>query len=201
MKRKENDDDNDEKYFEGEDTTATIEKKEEESDKISEGDQQPQKRRRKTGWDQATKVPIDQLKQSIPLPPLPTSSSLPVTIPATNTLATAIKGATAAATTAAEISAKIALQQQLLARTSLANFVPAPPKPGCRLYIGSIHYDLGEKEIIALFSAFGQVVKCELGREPTGRSRGFCFIEYADPASVDASLVMDGFEIGGRKVS
>lgn len=34
----------------------------------------------------------------------------------------------------------------------------------------------------------------------TQRSKGFCFIEYDDPASAEASMVMNGFELAGRKI-
>ena len=34
----------------------------------------------------------------------------------------------------------------------------------------------------------------------TQRSKGFCFIEYEDPASAEACMVMNGFELAGRKI-
>jgi len=34
----------------------------------------------------------------------------------------------------------------------------------------------------------------------TGKSKGFCFIEYTDQASALAAHAMDGFELAGRKV-
>jgi RNA recognition motif-containing protein len=52
-----------------------------------------------------------------------------------------------------------------------------------------------------LFSSFGTVTKVEMQFDPTtGRSKGFCFLEYDDPSSAAAALVMDGFEVAGRKV-
>lgn len=34
----------------------------------------------------------------------------------------------------------------------------------------------------------------------TGKSKGFCFLEYTDQASALAAHAMDGFELAGRKV-
>lgn len=66
----------------------------------------------------------------------------------------------------------------------------------------SIHYDLKESDIVTLFSTFGAVIKSEMSMDSmTGRSKGFCFIEFADPSSAEAAMAMDGFELAGRKVS
>lgn len=65
----------------------------------------------------------------------------------------------------------------------------------------SIHYDLKEPDVVALFSTFGTVTKSEMSIDPmTQRSKGFCFIEYADQACAEAAMAMDGFEIAGRKI-
>ena len=65
----------------------------------------------------------------------------------------------------------------------------------------SINYDIRQSDMIALFSSFGTVTKCEMSMDSiTGKSKGFCFIEYADAASAEAAQAMDGFELGGRKV-
>lgn len=34
----------------------------------------------------------------------------------------------------------------------------------------------------------------------TGRSKGFCFLEFAEPACAEAAMAMDGFELAGRKI-
>jgi len=54
---------------------------------------------------------------------------------------------------------------------------------------------------MALFSCFGTITKFDLSHDPaTGRSKGYCFLEYADPAAAQAAMSMDGFEIANRKV-
>lgn len=69
-----------------------------------------------------------------------------------------------------------------------------------RFHSRSLHYDLKESDIIALFSAFGKIEKCDMSNDGTGRSKGFCFLEFQDPASAQAALTMDGFEIAGRRI-
>ena len=71
-----------------------------------------------------------------------------------------------------------------------------------RIYVGSLHYEIGQAEIMALFSCFGTITKCDLSHDPiTGRSKGFCFVEFSDISAAQAALAMDGFEIANRKVS
>ena len=71
-----------------------------------------------------------------------------------------------------------------------------------RIYVGSLHYEIGQAEIMALFSCFGTITKCDLSHDPiTGRSKGFCFVEFSDINAAQAALAMDGFEIANRKVS
>ena len=71
----------------------------------------------------------------------------------------------------------------------------------CRIYVGSLHYSLGEAEICALFSCFGTIAKFDLSHDAiTGRSKGYAFIEYDNPTSAQAATAMDGFELANRKV-
>jgi RNA-binding protein 23/39 len=71
----------------------------------------------------------------------------------------------------------------------------------CRIYVGSLYYDLTADDITALFEGFGEVTKCELQMDAvTGRSKGFCFLEFKTPEQAQAAMAMNGFEIAGRKV-
>ncbi len=55
--------------------------------------------------------------------------------------------------------------------------------------------------MVALFSSFGAVTKSEMTIDPaTGRTKGFCFLEFGSAAEADAAMAMDGFELAGRKV-
>jgi hypothetical protein len=70
-----------------------------------------------------------------------------------------------------------------------------------QLMTRSIHYDLREPDLVALFSTFGTITKSEMTMDPqTGRSKGFCFLEFSDPACAEAAMAMDGFELAGRKI-
>ena len=70
------------------------------------------------------------------------------------------------------------------------------------LYVGNISFSLSEKDLEDVFAEFGPVnsVKIIKDRE-TGRSKGFGFVEMANPedgtTAVDA---INGREIGGREL-
>lgn len=69
------------------------------------------------------------------------------------------------------------------------------------LHCRSLHYDIGTADISALFSCFGTISKVDMSFDTsTQRSKGYCFVEFADPACAAAAIAMDGFELAGRKV-
>lgn len=72
----------------------------------------------------------------------------------------------------------------------------------CRIYVGSLHYDLAEHDIRGVFEAFGKITEVTMSYEPaTGKSKGYCFIEYENPASAAQALqAMNGFELAGRQI-
>jgi RNA-binding protein Musashi len=49
-------------------------------------------------------------------------------------------------------------------------------------------------------SAFGEIDACTIMRDPTGRSRGFAFLTYNDPASV-TKVMSQGHQLDGKQVS
>ncbi|KAE9554136.1 hypothetical protein FO519_002673 [Halicephalobus sp. NKZ332] len=60
------------------------------------------------------------------------------------------------------------------------------------IYVGSLPYDLNEGDIISVFSQYGEVVNINLIRDKTtGKSRGFCYLCYADQRST--VLAVDNF--------
>ena len=76
-----------------------------------------------------------------------------------------------------------------------------PSKADHRIYIGSINYEVTETQMRKLFEPFGQIVKVDMSVDPSnGKTKGFCFIEYQNLASVQAAMVMDGFELANRKI-
>jgi ribosomal protein L32 len=115
-----------------------------------------------------------------------TSISLPTTIPSVANMPA--------------ITAQV-LAQQALAKSGLVVGLLSAPKLENRIYVGSLHYSLRETDIIALFSVFGPVVKCDMSYDQVlGRSKGFCFVEFQDQVTAQTAMTMDGFELAGRKI-
>jgi len=73
----------------------------------------------------------------------------------------------------------------------------------CRVYVGSLPYEgIGEEQIRQAFSAFGPILHVTMNTDPsTGRSRGFCFIDYESPESAQSAIpAMNGQILGGRSI-
>jgi poly(U)-binding-splicing factor PUF60 len=70
----------------------------------------------------------------------------------------------------------------------------------CRIYIGSINFELTEHDIRAVFEAFGTIRQLNMSLEPTtGKHKGYCFVEYETAEAASLALVsMDGAMLGGR---
>lgn len=65
------------------------------------------------------------------------------------------------------------------------------------IYIGGLHFDLSEGDVITIFSQFGEPVYVNLIRDKeTGKSKGFAFLKYEDQRSTD--LAVDN--LGGASV-
>lgn len=73
-------------------------------------------------------------------------------------------------------------------------------RPSNRIYIGSLHWDITEDQIVRVFSPFGSILSCTLIPNPeTGKHKGYGFIEYSNPQEAQEAIKqMDGFELGGR---
>jgi RNA recognition motif-containing protein len=85
----------------------------------------------------------------------------------------------------------------------MQNLVTKPvEKRESRIYVGSLHYDIKEADVRALFESFGPIRYSEMQMDPlTGKSKGFCFLEFETPEASDAAQAMDGFELAGRRVT
>lgn len=60
------------------------------------------------------------------------------------------------------------------------------------IFVGGLHYDLSEGDVIAVFSQYGEIVNINLVRDrATGKSRGFAFLCYEDQRST--ILAVDNF--------
>ncbi|KAG4096314.1 hypothetical protein H8356DRAFT_943371 [Neocallimastix lanati (nom. inval.)] len=72
----------------------------------------------------------------------------------------------------------------------------------CRIYVGSIFYDLTEANIRSVFAPYGSIKSINLKIDPsTGKHNGYCFIDYDLPeAAFLAVEKMNGADFGGRKL-
>lgn len=60
------------------------------------------------------------------------------------------------------------------------------------IYIGNLHEDLKEKDIVVIFSQYGNPTHVNLIKnKETGKSRGFCYLKYEDHRS--CVLAIDNF--------
>nr|XP_058967640.1 RNA-binding protein 39-like isoform X3 [Pocillopora verrucosa] len=80
-----------------------------------------------------------------------------------------------------------------------AEKLKAPPGP-TRLYVGSLHFNITEQMIKAIFEPFGIVDSVQLIYDSeTGRSKGYGFLQFRDAdAARQAMDQMNGFELAGR---
>lgn len=74
--------------------------------------------------------------------------------------------------------------------------------PATRLYVGSLHFNLTEEDIKAVFEPFGTILNVDLHREPgTLKSKGFCFIQFANSTDAEKAIQhMNGFDLAGRQI-
>ena len=72
----------------------------------------------------------------------------------------------------------------------------------CRIYIGSINFEIKEDTIKQAFLPFGPIKSVSLSWDPiTNKHKGFAFIEYDIPEAAQLALEqMNGVMIGGRNI-
>eukprot|EP00457_Paulinella_chromatophora_P004329 gb/GEZN01004341.1/.p1 GENE.gb/GEZN01004341.1/~~gb/GEZN01004341.1/.p1 ORF type:complete len:435 (-),score=71.99 gb/GEZN01004341.1/:465-1769(-) len=86
-----------------------------------------------------------------------------------------------------------------IALTPTAEKAKEEAKP-MRLYVGSLHEDVAERDLRPVFEAFGTLEDLELQREKgTNKTKGFGFVTYKSEADARQALSnLDGLEIAGR---
>jgi splicing factor U2AF 65 kDa subunit len=72
-----------------------------------------------------------------------------------------------------------------------------------KVFVGGLHYHLTEDQVLELLQAFGKVKAFHLVKnEPDSTtSKGYCFVEYADPAVTQVAVMgLNGMDLGGGKM-
>jgi RNA-binding protein Musashi len=70
-----------------------------------------------------------------------------------------------------------------------------------KMFIGGLSWQTTAEGLRDYFSKYGEVNECMVMRDPaTKRARGFGFITFVDPNSVDKVLIEDGHELDGKKI-
>jgi len=71
------------------------------------------------------------------------------------------------------------------------------------IYVGNLPFDANDGDLRSLFSEYGSVDSASVITDrDTGRSRGFGFVELADPnAGSKAIEKLDGYEWNGRRLT
>jgi len=69
-----------------------------------------------------------------------------------------------------------------------------------KIFVGGISWDTTDSGFTSFFSKFGEIKDAQIMRDKsTGGSRGFGFVKFADPSSVDKVLSQE-LELDGRKI-
>ncbi len=71
-----------------------------------------------------------------------------------------------------------------------------------KLFVGSLSWDTDDSGLRAAFEQFGEVTEAKVITErDTGRSRGFGFVTFSDPAAADEAIEnMNGQSLDGRPI-
>ncbi|XP_024941869.1 RNA-binding protein Musashi homolog Rbp6 isoform X8 [Cephus cinctus] len=87
--------------------------------------------------------------------------------------------------------------QEIVASGSPAE---VPNDPG-KMFIGGLSWQTSPESLREYFTKYGDITEVMVMKDPTTRrSRGFGFITFADPASVDKVLAQGAHELDGKKM-
>ncbi|XP_053972406.1 RNA-binding protein Musashi homolog Rbp6 isoform X5 [Hylaeus volcanicus] len=87
--------------------------------------------------------------------------------------------------------------QEIVASGSPAE---VPNDPG-KMFIGGLSWQTSPESLREYFTKYGDITEVMVMKDPTTRrSRGFGFITFADPASVDKVLAQVNHELDGKKI-
>lgn len=72
-----------------------------------------------------------------------------------------------------------------------------------KLFVGGLSWETREPELLEAFRQFGSVSEAKIITDrDSGRSRGFGFVTFDNPADADEAIEkMNGTEFGGRTIN
>nr|XP_039262550.1 poly(U)-binding-splicing factor PUF60-like [Styela clava] len=72
----------------------------------------------------------------------------------------------------------------------------------CRVYVGSIYYDITQEQVRNSFTPFGPVKSMDMSFDPiTHKHKGYCFIDFEIPEAAQlATEQMSSFQMAGRNI-
>ncbi|MGH0123545.1 UNVERIFIED_CONTAM: hypothetical protein FKN15_012951, partial [Acipenser sinensis] len=96
----------------------------------------------------------------------------------------------------------IAHQQQQLTNLQMAAQRQRALAIMCRVYVGSIYYELGEDTVRQAFAHFGPIKSIDMSWDSvTMKHKGFAFVEYEVPEAAQLALEqMNSVMLGGRNI-
>lgn len=74
---------------------------------------------------------------------------------------------------------------------------------GKKLYVGNLPFSIDDQQLHQAFAAHGEVTSARVITDrDSGRSKGFGFVEMANPDDADAAISkMNGSELSGRAIN
>ena len=71
------------------------------------------------------------------------------------------------------------------------------------IFVGNLDFNTSEDELRTMFEAYGQVDRVSIMTDrETGRSRGFGFVEMANPEEGEKAIAgLNGSQVGGRTLN
>ena len=71
-----------------------------------------------------------------------------------------------------------------------------------KLYVGNLNYSVTEADLHGLFEKYGEIKAVSLISDKySGQSKGFAFVEMANPADAEKALAENGVEFMGRTLT
>ena len=70
------------------------------------------------------------------------------------------------------------------------------------LYVSNLPYEINDTELTNMFANYGEVKSAKIiVHRPSGRSRGFGFVEMSEESQATKALeTMNGSDVGGRTI-